>query len=400
MNTVYENKGKCCGCTACFHICPVDAITMEADSKGFLYPYIDSERCIDCGKCKKVCPFQNDYEKTFNIKEVKVYAVKHKDEAVRLSSTSGGAFSAISDYVLENSGLVFGVAFNENFKAVYKKAQTKEERDDFKGSKYVQSYLGDTFSNIKDFLYEGKKVLFSGNPCIIAGLRRYLDMENVRSENLILCDIVCHGVPSPLVFKEHLDSLKRKTNSNVLEYRFRDKKYGWRGSNVSINLDNKEYANNSFANSYSNLYFAGLITRKSCHNCKFTNFNRPSDITIGDYWGIEKNIPDFVDDSGVSLMLVNSIKGQQLFENIKKDIEFRESSVNKCIQPQLEYPPQSSAKEKDFWADYDSYGYEYIIKKYGGLSVKGKAKRVIKTVLVKTGLYKFLNRLIKDNIKQ
>lgn len=381
MISVFEKKEECCGCTACKHICPTNAIQMKSDEEGFLFPSINQKLCIDCRLCKKVCAFQNGYDISKNLKKPKVYAAKHKNDSIRMNSTSGGAFTAISDYILDNNGVIFGVSFDDNMHVVHKMAKTQDERDKFKGSKYVQSDLKDVYMEIKKLLEKETCVLFTGTPCQTAGLGRFL--SNVNTEKLILCDIVCHGTPSPLIWKEHIIHLEKKVGQNISSYKFRDKLIGWGGANTTIRFADKNLKNNSLARTYINLYFSHNILRHSCHNCKYTNLQRPSDITIADFWGIEKHMPEFNDNKGISLVLVNSSKGERVLESIINDLIVEESNTDDCLQPQLQESSKKSELRNQFWDDYNSKGYEYIAKKYGGYNFKNRTKSYVKTFLGK-----------------
>lgn len=390
MKTVYNQKKECCGCTACQHICPVSAINMEVDLEGFLYPNIDQSTCINCGLCKKVCAFQNDYEVNFIVKEPSIYAVKHNDEIIRMTSTSGGAFTAISDKILENNGIVFGVAFDNDWNVIHKMATNKQEREAFKGSKYVQSDLKNTYKEIEDILNSKRTTLFTGTPCQTAGLKRYLDMKNVDTEKLILCDIVCHGTPSPLIWKEHINLLEKKNKSSISEYYCRTKVGGWHSNNqMAIFKNGKKDFKSLISQSYKRLYFLHYVVRPSCHNCKYTNLVRPSDITIGDFWGVEKVMPEYDDNKGVSLILINSDKGIDLFNSIDKNISYRGSNTHDCLQPQLQYPTKPSSRREEFWNDYFCYGYFDVIKKYADVNFRGVVKAKLKPILTKSGLLKF-----------
>lgn len=393
MITVFDNKIDCCGCTACKHICPTKAITMEKDVEGFLYPKINQELCIDCGLCKKVCAFQNGYDKSRNLEVPFVYAAKHMDEKVRMSSTSGGAFTAISDYVLDKGGVVYGAAFDEDMNVVHQIASTKNERDKFKGSKYVQSDLKNTFSEIKSLLEYQKYVLFTGTPCQTAGLKSFLVGVNI--DKLLLCDIVCHGTPSPLIWKEHIIHVENKSKRTISGYNFRDKLIGWRGINATIRFSEKELKNSYLARTYANLYFSHNITRPACHNCKYTNLARSSDITIADFWGIENCMPEFDDNKGTSLILINTLKGIDLFDRIKENLVYRESNTQDCLQPQLQYPTKPSAQRDKFWEDYWLNGYGYVVKKYAGYNLKSKVKEFVKLTLSKLGILNNVKKLLR-----
>ena len=237
MMLIYERKEECCGCTACMSICPQQAITMIADEEGFLYPSINQELCIECDLCKKVCPFSDNYRTSGNYDQPLVYAAKHKDDNVRMNSSSGGMFTAISDYILDIDGVIFGAAFDENFVVRHQRAETVEERNKFRGSKYVQSNLVGVFKDIKNELNKGRTVLFTGTPCQNAGLRSYL---NKNYDNLYLCDIVCHGTPSPLIFENYKSFMQKKYKSRIKELSFRDKLLGWRSQAVGIQFINQK----------------------------------------------------------------------------------------------------------------------------------------------------------------
>jgi len=381
MISVFDKKEDCCGCTACQHICPTESIKMIPDDEGFLYPLINQFSCIDCSLCRKTCAFQNGYDTSDNLPTPDVYAVKHKEEAIRMSSTSGGAFTAISDYVLENDGVVYGVSFDENMNVVHQKARNTEERNRFRGSKYVQSDLNNVYLEIKGYLQDGKKVLFTGTPCQTAGLKRYLACVN--TEKLILVDIVCHGTPSPLMWRENLNFINNKRGREIIGYNFRDKLVAWRGANVIVQFKDKSITNSCLVKTFTNLYFSHNISRECCNICKYTNLSRPSDITIADYWGIEKTMPDFDDNKGVSLVLINTFKGQGLFDVIKEDFIYVKSRTNDCLQPQLQYPAPKSDQRNQFWNDYYSRGYEYVIKKYAGYDISSRVKHFLRIMLRK-----------------
>lgn len=220
------DKADCCGCTACASICVHDAITMQTDTLGFLYPVVNKEKCVDCGLCEKVCAFNDHYDTSQNLLKPNAYAARHKDMCEVETSRSGAAFVAISDYILENGGVVYGAGFTDHFRVVHKRATTKEERDEFKGSKYVQSDLGHVFRQVKEDLKNGLTVLFSGTPCQTAGLNSYIGKK--LREHLVLVDIVCHGVPGPYLWRDYIAYLEKKQGDKICWVNFRDKKkYGW-----------------------------------------------------------------------------------------------------------------------------------------------------------------------------
>lgn len=377
MNLAID-KSKCCACTACKNICPKQAIEMISDERGFLYPKIDEDRCIRCGLCEKVCFYNTGYKVLDDhLNKIGTYAVKHKDFNIRMNSRSGGIFTALSDYILDNKGVIYGVGYKENFIVCYKRAETKEERNKFRGSKYVQSELNDIFKQVKNDLEADKWVLFSGTPCHVAGLVKYLGKK--KFEKLLLVDIVCHGVPSPKIFKDYILYIEKKYNNKVNNFDFRDKTFGWEEHIESFNIKNKKYSSKI----YTNLFYSHLGLRESCYNCLFTNLNRPSDITIADCWGIKQNRPDIDDNKGVSLVIVNTEKGKFIQENVVSNLECYSIDINDYMQPQLKEPNKRSEKVDVFWNDYLNNGFDYIVKKYGTVSLKNRIKRKIRRIVFK-----------------
>lgn len=221
------NKEDCCGCTACASICPHDAITMEPDVLGFLYPKVNLEKCTECGLCEKVCAFNDNYDKTDNLEKIHAYGARHKDLSQVERSRSGAAFVAISDYILEHGGVVYGAGYESHFRVVHKRAVSKEERDEFRGSKYVQSDLTGVFKQVRKDLKEGLTVLFTGTPCQTAGLHSFISKK--LREKLFLVDIICHGVPSPYIWRDYLDYLEKQNSAEITYVNFRDKQqFGWK----------------------------------------------------------------------------------------------------------------------------------------------------------------------------
>lgn len=389
MIDLYKEKQDCCGCTACMNICPERAITMKPDREGFLYPEIDTIKCIECGLCKKVCAFQGGYDTSSNFETPFAYAVKHADDDIRRTSASGGLFTAISDYILNKNGVVYGAAFDDEFKVVHQRAETSDERAKFKGSKYVQSELKYIFSNVKEDLVKDKWVLFTGTPCQTAGLKSYLAGRN--TDKLILCDVLCYGIAGNKVWHDYIGFLEHKHNDKLLHYNSR---YKWRGTNIRANFVSGKVLDNTLdVLVYPTIYYSCLAHRISCHSCKFMNFRRPSDITIGDFWGIEKTMPEFADDTGVSLLLINTWKGKEVFESIKNKLIIRESNTNDCLQPTLQHPDKSSSQRNAFWNDYSKHGYKYVFKKYTGYGYKNRIKSKTYIILRKTGLLKFVKKI-------
>ena len=336
------DKNKCLGCSACFNICLKNAISMGYDSEGFQYPKIDNAKCIKCGLCLKVCPIINNKKEN---KVLEVYGAKNKNVNEQLKSSSGGMFSIFANYVLEQNGTVFGASFDNNWKVVHKYIDKKENLDALRRSKYVQSDINTTYKQAKQFLDEGKLVLFTGTPCQIAGLKSYLQKDY---ENLIAVDLICFQVASPLVWGKFL---KENFNvDNIEQIDFRDKLYGWDKSIMSLSLkNNTKYpklpviynllpkkiksilSSSNYALSYKKGCLSGLFSRPACHDCSFKG-DRYSDFTMGDLWGINNILPSMYDKNGVSVLTINSQKGKAIFEKVKNNIEHEQINYDDMIK--------------------------------------------------------------------
>lgn len=377
------DKADCCGCTACASICVHDAIAMKPDTLGFLYPVVDKEKCVDCGLCEKVCAFNDHYDVSQNLPKPDAYAARHKDICEVETSRSGAAFIAISDYILESGGVVYGAGYTDHFRVVHKRATTKEERDEFKGSKYVQSDLGHVFRQVKEDLKNGLTVLFSGTPCQTAGLNSYIGKK--LREHLVLVDIVCHGVPGPYLWRDYIAYLEKKQGDKICWVNFRDKKkYGW-----SAHRETFKFVKGGGKMSFTYLFYQHIMFRSSCGKCHYTNTKRPSDITLADFWGWEKTDPNInKDDKGVSLVLINTEKGREIFDAIKNQMTVVPAKLENCMQPNLQHPSYPHPNCVEFERDYAHKGFVYVMKKYGNenalnkvIGLVGKISWRIKKVL-------------------
>lgn len=389
MVTLYHRKEDCCGCTACANICPGGAIVMQPDEEGFLYPRINADLCVDCGACLAVCPLQNPVQLRDRLAEPEVYALKHKSDNIRMTSASGGAFTALSDAVLNDNqpAAVYGAAFDKdnNFAVAHQRASTKEERDGFKGSKYVQSDLGRIFQAVRQDLSQDMTVYFTGTPCQAAGLYNYLTKigrGRELTEKLILTDLVCHGVASPRLWQDHIRQIREKYQSQLLDYTFRNKEQGWRGYNVRATFANKACAvNTKEIKGFAGIYRSCLAMRPACYECRFANLNRPSDITIGDFWGIEKSHPELDDNKGVSLVIVNTAKGQSLFTQCKDSIDYWPGNTQDCLQPNLQRSTARPAGRQLFWTRYQAKGFAHVARRISPVTIKGlmgRARRALR----------------------
>lgn len=310
-----------------------------------------------------------------NWSQPKVYAVKHKDEEIRAASRSGGIFTALSDLVLNDGGIVYGCVLTEDFTAVHIRAESVAERNRMRGSKYIQSKLGDTFKNVQKDLDTGRSVLFSGTSCQVAGLKQFLREEY---NNLFCVDIVCHGVPSTAVWKSYLHWQEQKNHSKAVKVDFRNKKdFGWHDHVETIEFENGKSASSRV---FRNLFYGHMILRPSCYECPYKSVMHPGDITIADYWGIEKAAPGFDDNKGVSLVLVNNKAGENAFERVKDKLGWKQTELKDSMQPPLKAPFPKPDNREQFWDDFHNKPFEYVAKKYGGIGVKNDVKTFLRKI--------------------
>lgn len=288
-----------------------------------------------------------------------VYAVKHIDEDTRMNSRSGGIFTALSDEILSNGGVIYGCALDENFMAYHTRAVTPDERNRFRGSKYIQSRMGDCYQLCEKDLKDGLPVLFSGTPCQIKALNCYLDAKKTDKSKLLTVDILCHSVPSPKVWKKFLEWKSNGQKINAVD--FRDKaKFGWEASNETIYVGDKSESSNL----YSELYYTNITSHKSCFNCHFKTVERFSDITIGDYWQINELDYSLNDHKGVSLVMINSDKGYDAFQNCSNQLFIRQFPLEKSLQPALKLNYPEPAKRDKFFNDLDKMSFDKLLNKY------------------------------------
>lgn len=323
------DKKKCCGCSACVSICPKQCISMKIDEEGFAYPKVNKDICVECGLCKKTCPvIRDEYSKDVN---VKAYVSYTNDYETRIKSSSGGLFSMFAEEILNENGIVFGAAFDDKFLVHHIGITDIKDLGLFQGSKYLQSNIGDSYKKAKEFLDQGRKVLFSGTACQIAALKAFLGQEY---NNLFTIDVLCHGVPSPKVWQRYVKEKESEYKSLPKQIEFRNKTEGWKKFSVKIDFKNsKIYRENLNIDNYMKLFLRNICLRPSCYDCRFKSLNRPSDITLGDCWGIENYMPDMDDDKGTSVVLVHSESGKEMLESLKDKISLREAEVDKALPP-------------------------------------------------------------------
>lgn len=365
MNCVVENLDvkKCTGCLSCYNVCKHKAIQLKTKD-GFVYPSLIKENCIGCGKCSNVC---NEYHSRIGLIEKygEIFACQLcKNENELLQATSGGAFYAIGKYVIENGGVVFGAGYDDNMVVNHYYVESSTDLVKFSGSKYVQSNLNNTFEQTKKFLGKGKLVLFSGTPCQIAALYDYL---GDRPDNLITIDIICYGVPSPMLLSETIKYYAEKYKHNVIDYRFRDKRtFGW-SHTTYIKFDNNKVIENIDPR-FDTFYrlWKDYTFRECCYECRYINERRVSDFTIGNYWGIEKETDMFDVSKGVSLVVVNSDKASTIFEHVRKNLLCVSGNRKNVMYIQHGMKkPKTRPKERDtFYEDLIKLGIKECEKKY------------------------------------
>lgn len=391
-----KEKKDCCGCSACVQKCPKQCISLKEDNEGFLYPVVDKENCIDCGLCEKVCPVLHQGEPR---NPLKVYAAKNKDEEIRRQSSSGGIFTLLAEKTILEGGVVFGARFDEHWEVVHDYTETIEGLAAFRGSKYVQSRMEDNYRKVEVFLKQGRKVLFSGAPCQIAGLKRFLRKEY---ENLFTVDFVCHGVPSPGVWRKYLkETVARMCDKNsvstdpismedarVESISFRDKRSGWKKYSFALTLSatSRSGAKNTVSlfelfpqNTFMKGFLADLYLRPSCYACASKCGKSGSDITIGDLWGAPVIIGSDDDDRGTSLVLVHKDRCKLDTSLWMKEIDYQSALV---YNPAIEKSARMPDRRSSFYSVFEKEdSLDSIINRLTIVSLWQKGLRLIKRVV-------------------
>ncbi|MDN0071325.1 Coenzyme F420 hydrogenase/dehydrogenase, beta subunit C-terminal domain [Bacteroides caecigallinarum] len=401
------DKSKCCGCSACVQRCPKQCISIREDEQGFLYPIIDTLKCIDCSLCEKVCPMLNP---SLEKEPLQVFAAKNKNEEQRLRSSSGGIFILLAQYIIKQGGVVFGARFDQKWEVEHCYAETIEELEPLMRSKYVQSNIGNTYKEAEQFLKQGRPVMFVGTSCQIAGLKRFLRKEY---NNLLAIDFICHGVPSPGIWRKYLEEIKFSLSeaagkNSVLSFslkpmpvitgiNFREKQnggYGWKkfGFEVRIKLPSEGDKNTVLKSDifYENIFMRGFLSnlylRPSCYKCTAKNGASGSDLTISDFWGIQNYHPEFDDDKGTSLVFVHTDKGKSVIERLKTKIDVLESNMSEAIESNPSYTRSVSIPEKYslFWKTFIKSESVFIsVMATMKLSIKDRIKRKVKNRFAK-----------------
>lgn len=361
------DQAMCTGCSACMTVCPHSAITMIGDKEGFIHPFIDTKKCVGCKLCQKICPIT--VTPGLNTPK-RVYSGWSADNTIRLESSSGGAFTEIARPILEAGGVVFGCGWDNKLQAVHMYVENIDElRTKLSGSKYVQSRIGDSYQKAKSFLKAGRQVLFSGTPCQIAGLRNFLRRDY---PNLLTVDIICHGVPSPMIFEDYKKYMSEQQHMHINDIKFRSKHFSWLFFNMTLSgyvekgTDIKTYEGVYYEDPYIRGFLRDNFLRPSCYGCKFSRIERASDFTIADWWGYKKEskIDSGFRYKGVSLVLVNTEKALELVPHINMTLRLRTIEDAKPTNISLSHPFKMPASRNSFWNDYRTMSFGELTKKY------------------------------------
>lgn len=348
----------CTACHACVSVCPATCITMEKDELGFLRPHVDEKACLECGLCVKTCEKVKEIPVCANRR---IYAAKHTQDQIVKSSSSGGVFTALSDIVLAMGGVIVGARYGQNMRVEHALARTPEERDALCGSKYTYSLCDKRiYAQVRQLLEDGVPVLFSGTPCQVAALKTFLGKSYA---HLYLADILCHGIAAPALYRDYLSHLEAK-NGPIAHIDFRHAPGGnWHTPRTYVTYENGKRKSGEEENSYYRMFVSYYCLRESCYSCNYAQFDRISDITMGDFWGIESCHPEFDLPDGVSVVMTNTQKGAELFEQAKEKLITMQCVEADCTHEQLNGLKEGNRNEA-FVSDYLHYGYAYIHQKY------------------------------------
>ena len=375
------DPSMCCGCSACVNVCPHDAISMQPDKLGFPYPVVDADKCVECGLCDAVCAFVPDAAAHKPVpKDIKVdvLSARHRDPEILAQSQSGGAFSAVAVPVLNDGGVVYGAAFDQSHLVRHLRVDSIEGLAALRGSKYVQSDLSDIFRQVRSDLRNGIKVLFCGSPCQVAGLKSYIP-ENLQ-ENLLLVDFVCHGVPSPAVWKDYLAYMSRR--GTIAKACFRDKQVGgWKKHTETFTYSD---GTKKVADSFRVLFYKNIMLRHSCAVCPYNILNHKSDVTIADFWGVDELLPQMDGQQGTSMIVCNTEKGQEMMKKAKEvlvtepavlDHDFMSRRNPNLVRPAAIYKDRARFEE-----EYARKGFLHVARRWGDLGIRYRLWLIKKTL--------------------
>lgn len=375
IENIIESK-KCLGCGACANMCNLDALHMRIDEKGFVYPRVDNNKCIHCNNCFLVCPAVSEHvmRVKHDVKNNNVYSARIKDDEIRRKSSSGGMFYVLSNYILSNGGYVCGVVWNDDFSVKHICSNCVSDRDAMMLSKYIQSDTSSTYSEVRQHLLDGDLVLFTGTPCQCAALQLFLN--HINTEKLFVMDVLCGGNVSPGFFKEYIKYIENLKKDKAKSVCFRTKKLGWKQHHLKVELEHSVYEGARRDDEpFFSLYLGKQIIRDSCFSCGFATIERVSDITVGDFWGLNDPIID--DDRGISLVMLNTKKGKYIFDKISEQINFELRNIEIAVARQinLRSAPLKPSNRECFWNDWRHCGAEYALRKYTVFGRRNYIKR-------------------------
>ncbi len=381
LNSTFE----CYGCAACVAVCPHEAISMKENDFGFGYPVIDSCRCTGCGLCREVCQLE-DPRALIREHDPAYYSARHTDENVVKQSSSGGIFTTISDFVLQSGGTVYGCILDENMKAVHIRAETVEVRDRMRGSKYIQSDCAESYKQVAEDLHNGRRVLYSGTPCQIVALYRYLEVVKQSDSGLYTQEVLCHGVASPQFFRDYIATLEQKYGGKAIHCNFRAHRKPGKMQDMEVRFNNgRAYHAVSTKEDAFYKFYKNMILRSSCYECPYAAQHRWGDISLGDHWSRKTtSTQDRLID--YSIIITSTAKGQQLLEGSRKALDISQCSMGAAIQDALKCPVLRPYDHDIFCSEYIEKGYEYIQKKYGNENFKGRVKLISYNVADNLGL--------------
>lgn len=387
---------NCTGCGACLNVCPKQAIGMQQNEKGFYNPVINEEICIKCGLCNKVCPINN--YKSENIEHPTVYAFQNQDKDILFKCASGGAFASIAKYVIKNNGIVYGVVYDENMKVCHSRTDNLKYLEKMYSSKYVQSDTKDTYKLTKVDLENGRLVLYSGTPCQIAGLKSFLRKDY---ENLITVDIVCHGVPSPLVFELYKKEISKFNDDKILNIDFRNKNNGWNPYNIEIKTIKSTFVEKANKNDYFKLFLSNLNINSSCNACQFNKLPRTADLSLADFWGVDEYDKNLNDNRGLSIILLNNTKGIELLKHLSAKEILKEIPLEYVILCNKNICSSSTPhknREKFFIDIKNGKSLKQCVKKYAAVPIHLSIYRILPKFIKNFIKYKIL-KMEKYNVK-
>lgn len=392
---ILDNQETCSGCSACLNICPKHAIVMKVDEKGFLYPYVDENKCVNCGLCKKVCPLAK--QRGTKVDEGVDAFVAKNNLKERLESSSGGVFSAFASQIIERQGSVYGAQFDECQNIVHGRANNMTEMKEFRGSKYSQSAIEQSYKDVLKDLSEGRDVYFSGCPCQVAGLYSFLELQKCSTERLYTQDFICHGVASPKFYHDYLKFYEKKYHSKAKRVNFRGKPKEGKFQNMTIDFENgKRYqAISTNQDIFYYHFLQNLILRPSCYQCVFATLDRVADVTLADCFHIKDEMKEFDDRRGLSFIMANTDKGKYLMKKASEQISVKKVDVNDYMQVNMKMPTKKPTKYEVFWNEYINKGFLSAISKYGNYNVKNRFKKLIITIINILGIDEFVKRKMK-----